>query len=1156
MLLDDYKDKTQIKRDDNNELQVTYKTDYPMINGLFATGILGIKLDEAPQREYYDDFINEVDRIQQNTFIPLGGDFRVERFLQKEKEKRERLDKTDPLQLLYPKHFESGKIAEARAEGYSNEEIMKFLNQRELLALSEGYSQSEIDNHLGRSRESRAGYGQYILDRQAKAYFEAQSVNRLGERKYDFDEVKYRLKAAAALKLNPGLVLDNDIGDEIMKRIEPHVVREVGFLQALSDGWERDRISSIISEIGYNAALGARNLTEDEQKRIENLQMAMPKIPINQYSTYKFAEGTSSMARQQLRHWAAGANSTGGKLLFGAGILAGAAALAMSGPFGWAAAGTGIGAISSAPVLGGVYAGVAAAMSYGSTMNTLKGYAGNAYLEYLSQGVPPDIASKAALAAGTATLPLNFVTFKNVSKYIPGIGSVFESAAAPNVSTLLADKSKNIAVKSVLKEFSRDTIQNALNNALQEVAIITGGEIAKNLAGLSSDVSLGDHVERTWDAFMALIYSAPLGSLGLGKNLFIAWRTDKAVQSFINTSAENLQKLGLAFSSPADTVIDQTAAVFFPVKDVIKLIGDRADPAQNKVEFIADSLSIPLEYAQKVLETGEGEIAVNPEAANKFLENLEAEERAALEKRIDAMPDNEKSNFVPPKFDAEKLRDVMRVGSRNVTAKEYLESVNNIVMLRGQSILDADTPFAKSARKVQMRMYSILINIKGQSQDLAKANSRIYATLVARFAEMAGLMPDAFDALHGIGVEGQQKPARQPKRARFMYDPDGNIVNDRMEGPEVDRNAFIFNDSLDDVFADSSEGTNADSTEGPAADNLEGPAAEGTEGKTAGNMDGPADDNMMGPFNQAVRDDEIQQRKQSQGNKEQTTTDEAWYNESTNVIPFSTINKMKSNPNYEEAKGGNRDAAFDLVQNIMSGEEQQKKMRELAEKHPDAILLAVHAEEKAGRNAIPLAIADYIGENTGLKVDDNIVQTVFASRTGSDQLHRLTNRPKFDGEVQRGAKYILIDDVVSRGGTFSELRYYIESNGGIVVGMVSIGASIYSAKISLSEETKLDLQKHFGVKLENGEYDMTPLINILKELDLYDGKTKYLTNSEAKAILNPETVNAARNRRAEARQKGSTQVLPGTLPGSRSETDNIENTQGRLNEGGLVNLQL
>ena len=807
-----------------------------------------------------------------------------------------------------------------------------------------------------------------------------------------------------------------------------------------------------------------------------------------------------------------------------------------------------------------------------------------------------------------------------------------------------------------------------------------------------------------------------------------------------------------------------------------------------------------------MLSTGEGEIAVDPVAAENYISQLETDERAALEKRIDALPDHQKTVFVPPKSAAAKLRDVMRVGARNVTAKEYLESLNNIVMLRGQSILDADTPFGNSARKVQKRMYETLVGIKGQNQDLAKANSRIYATLVARFAEIVGLMPDAFDALHGIGVEGQPKSGRAPKRARTMRDPDGNVAVDRMAGPfdsdgnltatddpqfslpfdqdviqsDVQRKlnnqisawkekvAQIFNGTLKDsmpkvmsvpiafriaqrFFNGNNEPITASDLQGlfmdvykikdtrikhpdviqeywerlPEAladpvmivkapegnqfrvltdivdektnlaltvafdldvdkskkgekiskitnihfediegdkkwitDNLEfdqvvylniekaaprlanleiyqipnlpnAPAPQvgtstiglvteqlmalnipgkqdlvnlqaefdnkyyqyagnrsdmSSEGQTTTDIDAQAfsslpDDNVQtlradDPDNTSIYnqpDGDQQQSQQSQQDQQDQQPAKAWPENSPNVIQFSTIAKMKSNINYEKAKAGDRVSANNLVLDIMQGKEQQKKIRALAEKYPDAILVAVHAEEKAGRNAIPQAIADYIGKITGLKVDYNIIQTVFADRTGSDLGHRMKSRPKFAGKVQKGAKYILVDDVVARGGTFSEQRYFIESNGGEVVGMVVIGAAQFSTNIALSKDTKLALKNRFGVK-SNGEYDMSPFNNYLKKVGLYGGNYEALTESEARAyltsralagerktidearaILIAKTLDATGNRRAETGQDGSPQVQPRMVTSARSETNNLENTQGRPSEGDLVN---
>jgi hypothetical protein len=206
---------------------------------------------------------------------------------------QDKLDNIDLLEVMYPNFYNDGTIAEMRAEGYKNNEIIDFYNRLEIESLSEGYMQIEIDNYYGRSRDTRRLYQEFIVDRQAKAYYESLAVNKLGQKRLSFDDVKYRIKAAAALGFNPGLVL-GDMGDEIIKRIEPFVKRNSSLVEALADGWERDRIGTIISEIGYRAALDARHLTDEEAEQIEKLQKSMPLIPLDNYAAYKFAEGTSS----------------------------------------------------------------------------------------------------------------------------------------------------------------------------------------------------------------------------------------------------------------------------------------------------------------------------------------------------------------------------------------------------------------------------------------------------------------------------------------------------------------------------------------------------------------------------------------------------------------------------------------------------------------------------------------------------------------------------------------------------------------------------------------------------------------------------------------------------------------------------------------------
>ena len=256
------------------------------------------------------------------------------------------------------------------------------------------------------------------------------------------------------------------------------------------------------------------------------------------------------------------------------------------------------------------------------------------------------------------------------------------------------------------------------------------------------------------------------------------------------------------------------------------------------------------------------------------------------------------------------------------------------------------------------------------------------------------------------------------------------------------------------------------------------------------------------------------------------TPSKPWPENFPKVTQLTSVAKMQAHPDFHAAKAGDRDAAARLVLDMMGGKAQQEKLRALAEKYPDAILVAVHAEEQAGRNQIPRKLTDYISYVTGLEINSDIVQSGKVGRTGSDAWHRMSHRPTFDGPVEKGRKYILVDDVVTGGGTFSELRRYIELNGGEVVDMVSAGAAQFSTNIALSAKTRLALEGKFGVE---------SLQQFLKEAGLYGGNHHALTESEARTLLGAGSLDAARDRIVAARQQGKPSAQLGVLSEARGE---------------------
>jgi hypothetical protein len=169
-------------------------------------------------------------------------------------------------------------------------------------------------------------------------------------------------------------------------------------------------------------------------------------------------------------------------------------------------------------------------------------------------------------------------------------------------------------------------------------------------------------------------------------------------------------------------------------------------------------------------------------------------------------------------------------------------------------------------------------------------------------------------------------------------------------------------------------------------------------------------------------------------------------------------------PEYERAKfGGDTKAASDLVDAVVG----ESKMEELGKVIDDSkpTVVAVHSAE-AGRNALPGAYAKLIGEWFGLPVDDDIAQMNRPGRTASTAQYRMMNRATFGGPVSPGQNYLLVDDNVTQGGSLSDLRSYIESKGGHVIGATTLSGGENSQILAPRPQTLEALRKNFPT-LEN-----------------------------------------------------------------------------------------
>jgi hypothetical protein len=241
---------------------------------------------------------------------------------------------------------------------------------------------------------------------------------------------------------------------------------------------------------------------------------------------------------------------------------------------------------------------------------------------------------------------------------------------------------------------------------------------------------------------------------------------------------------------------------------------------------------------------------------------------------------------------------------------------------------------------------------------------------------------------------------------------------------------------------------------------------------------------------------------------------------------------MEEHPDYDAAKNHeDRIAALSLVHSFLKTPENQAQLQLLKQKYSDSIIVPVHAVEAKGKNKIPGALAEYIGSRTGIEINDNIIQTNRVHRTGKDEWHRFAFRPSFNGEVKSGRNYILVDDVFSNGGSFNELRLFIEKNGGKVVHTVAMSLGGHGNEIAPNPNT---------IKSLVDKYGSDTLSLFLQEFNLYGGNYKALTNPEAFALRRSSSLDEARDRILAARQAGRSHMVSKSHRETQSKTSRID----------------
>jgi hypothetical protein len=225
-------------------------------------------------------------------------------------------------------------------------------------------------------------------------------------------------------------------------------------------------------------------------------------------------------------------------------------------------------------------------------------------------------------------------------------------------------------------------------------------------------------------------------------------------------------------------------------------------------------------------------------------------------------------------------------------------------------------------------------------------------------------------------------------------------------------------------------------------------------------------------------------------------------------IHQTTIPAVQRHPQYRAAKDGDVAAALRLVDDTLNPALLDRIIAALRGR--DAILVPVFAEEAYGVNRIPMVMAEALESSlsgrASVHATADIVQANRAGHTGASGWARIAHPPLFDGPVEKGADYIIVDDFIGQGGTIANLKGFIESNGGKVILATTLTGQAYSAKLASAETTLAALRVKHGKELE----------------DWWHGTFGYgferLTESEARYLTRAENADTIRNRLAQARR--------------------------------------
>ena len=188
---------------------------------------------------------------------------------------------------------------------------------------------------------------------------------------------------------------------------------------------------------------------------------------------------------------------------------------------------------------------------------------------------------------------------------------------------------------------------------------------------------------------------------------------------------------------------------------------------------------------------------------------------------------------------------------------------------------------------------------------------------------------------------------------------------------------------------------------------------------------------------------------------------DGWDEKFPDAVLAHPLNAARDHADYAAAKSGDNEAALRLARDLVTPDYVERVRAQLPE-GSKPVIVPVVAREASGNNRIPDAAAEVLAHRLGTTVDRSIVQSEKVARSNADAMGRLANQPTFEGTIEPGRQYVLLDDTLTQGGTLAQLKTNIERQGGQVILATALTGKEYSRKLALDPQTLGKVRERFG----------------------------------------------------------------------------------------------